>query len=297
MTVYYGTTAPETGGPGSSRCCGTSPGATPSPCPAPAAASGSRRPSARESRPWSTSRRSSATGSAPVHAPDAHGPARGAAGEAVRVAEALAAWAKVLEHQPTWTLRVIGDGPLGRSLVGKRDQMAMQGSVQFVGETPAVVAEEWAKASIALSTAEEDAVGLSLMEAQAAGVPVVAYDSPNAVREVVAEGGTGLLTATGDTDALASALLHMIENNEMRGAMGHAAVEAAERFRRPAPWDDLLAALDADRRSGRRAEERARRVAAHALVSGVFGGRPPSPPPSRRARSTPGSWRRPRNAC
>ncbi len=187
------------------------------------------------------------------------------------VAEALAAWAKVLEHQPTWTLRVIGDGPLGRSLVGKRDQMAMQGSVQFVGETPAVVAEEWAKASIALSTEEEeDAVGLSLMEAQAAGVPVVAYDSPNAVREVVAEGGTGLLTATGDTDALASALLHMIENNEMRGAMGHAAVEAAERFRRPAPWDDLLAALDADRRSGRRAEERARRVAAHALVSGVF---------------------------
>ncbi len=52
------------------------------------------------------------------------------------VAEALSAWARVLEHRPTWTLRIIGDGPLARSLVGKRDQMALQGSVQFVGRRP-----------------------------------------------------------------------------------------------------------------------------------------------------------------
>ncbi|MFE9701992.1 stealth conserved region 3 domain-containing protein [Streptomyces sp. NPDC005930] len=187
------------------------------------------------------------------------------------VAEALAAWSKVLEYHPSWTLRVIGDGPQGRSLVGKRDQMALQGSVQFIGEAPAVMAEEWAKASIALSTAEEDAVGLSLMEAQAAGVPVVCYDSPTAAREVVSEGRTGLLTTAGDTDALVSALLHMIENTEMRWSMGHAAVEAAEWYRRPALWDDLFVTLDADRRSGRRAEQRAWRVAAHSLAAGVFG--------------------------
>ncbi|MEU2554040.1 stealth conserved region 3 domain-containing protein [Streptomyces sp. NPDC013313] len=187
------------------------------------------------------------------------------------VAEALAAWSRVLEYHPSWSLRVIGDGPLSRSLVGKRDQMALQGSVQFIGEAPAVIAEEWAKASIALSTAEEDAVGLSLMEAQAAGVPVVAYDCPNAAREVVSESHTGLLATHGDTEALASALLHMIENNEMRWSMGHAAVEQAQRFSQPAPWDDLFAALEDDRRSGRRAEQKARRVAAHSLASGVFG--------------------------
>ncbi|GHF95064.1 stealth conserved region 3 domain-containing protein [Streptomyces albogriseolus] len=273
MTVYYGTTAPETGGPRVepllrhiTRCDAVA------------------LPRAR-SREWFTETFGQGVPplvDAPPFLDDGFRPRSTLQTRMVLlvarlekqsgVAEALSAWARVLEHRPTWTLRIIGDGPLARSLVGKRDQMALQGSVQFVGEAPAVVAEEWAKASIALSTAEEDAVGLSLMEAQAAGVPVVAYDSPNAVREVVAEGRTGLLTATGDTEALASALLHMIDNSEMRAAMGDAAVEAAERFRRPAPWDDLFTALDADRRSGRRAEERARRVAAHALVSGVFGG-------------------------
>ncbi|MFC3574730.1 stealth conserved region 3 domain-containing protein [Streptomyces yaanensis] len=187
------------------------------------------------------------------------------------VAQALAAWAQVSPLHPTWTLRVIGDGPLGRSLTGRRDQLGLHSSVQFVGEAPPVLAEEWAKASIALSTAREDALGLSLREAQAAGVPVVAYDCPNAPREVVYEGHTGLLATPDDTDALVAALLNMMENAEMRWSMGNAAVEAAQRFRPTDQWDQLFAALDADRAAGRRAELKAERVAAHALVSGVTG--------------------------
>ncbi|MFF0788882.1 stealth conserved region 3 domain-containing protein [Streptomyces spiralis] len=272
MTVYYGLTAPEVGGPRVEPLLHDIPR-----CDAVAL------PRAR-SREWFTE----TFGSGTPHL--AHVPPVLAEGFRPRstletrmvllvarlekqsgVAEALTAWSRVLEYHPGWSLRVIGDGPLGRSLVGRRDQMALQGSVQFTGEAPAVIAEEWAKASIALSTAEEDAVGLSLMEAQAAGVPVVAYDSPNAAREVVSEGRTGLLTTPGDTEALASALLHLIENNEMRWSMGHAAAEAAQWFHPAGQWDELFAVLQDDRQSGRRAEQKARRVAGYSLASGAFG--------------------------
>ncbi|MFD5537877.1 stealth conserved region 3 domain-containing protein [Streptomyces sp. NPDC127079] len=187
------------------------------------------------------------------------------------IADALAAWARVSPLHPTWVLRVVGDGPLGNRLTGHRDQLGLHGTVQFVGEAPPSLAEEWAKASIALSTATEDAVGLALREAQAAGVPVLAYDSPHAPREIVHEGRTGLLTTPGDTEALAAALLDMIENTEMRLGMGNLAAEAALRFRAGDQWDGLLTTLEADRASGRRAALKAERIAAHAMIAGAGG--------------------------
>ncbi|MEU9978078.1 stealth conserved region 3 domain-containing protein [Streptomyces sp. NPDC051014] len=187
------------------------------------------------------------------------------------IADALTAWARVSPLHPTWVLRILGDGPLGSRLTGRRDQLGLHGTVQFVGEAPAGLAEEWAKAGIALSTATEDAVGLALREAQAAGVPVLAYDSPHAPREIVHEGRTGLLTTPGDTDALAGALLSLIEDADTRHGMGRLAAEAALRFFPGDRWDTLFAALEADRADGRRAALKAERTAAHALVAGAGG--------------------------
>ncbi|MFD8915325.1 stealth conserved region 3 domain-containing protein [Streptomyces sp. NPDC059575] len=187
------------------------------------------------------------------------------------IAQALAAWARISPLHPTWTLRVIGDGPLERELKGRRDQLGLHSSVQFVGEASSDLSEEWAKASIALSTADEDVLGLFLMEAQTAGVPVVAHDCPNAPREVVKDGRTGLLVTPGDTDALTAALLHLIENPEIRRTMGAAAAETRADFRPTRRWDRLFAGLEEDRASGRRAVRKAERVAAHSLASGATG--------------------------
>ncbi|MFJ3309739.1 stealth conserved region 3 domain-containing protein [Streptomyces sp. NPDC086549] len=187
------------------------------------------------------------------------------------IAQALAAWAKIGPQHPTWTLRIIGDGPLGKELRARRDELGLHSSVQFVGEAPADLSEEWAKASIALSTATEDALGLFLMQAHAAGVPVVAYDSPTAPREVVQKGRTGLLVTPGDTDALALALLEMIENTEIRWSMGAEAAETAAGFRYNRNFDRLFASLEEDRVSGRRAVRKAARIAAHSLTSGSGG--------------------------
>ncbi|MFE1272343.1 stealth conserved region 3 domain-containing protein [Streptomyces sp. NPDC058758] len=186
---------------------------------------------------------------------------------------ALAAWAKAAPLHPTWTLRILGDGPLGGTLRRRRDQLGLHGSVQLVGESTHP-SEEWAKASLALSTARTDAVGYSLMEAQAAGVPVLAQDTPGVVRELVVDGRTGLLVPADDTDLLAERLTRLMEDERLRLGLGAEAAGHAGRFApadSTAGWERLLQELAADRAAGRRARDRAARTAAQALLGGNDG--------------------------
>jgi glycosyltransferase involved in cell wall biosynthesis len=71
---------------------------------------------------------------------------------------------------------------------------------------------------------------ISILEAMAAGLPVVASDV-GGVRELVADGATGLLVPAGDPDALAAALQRLRADPELRRRLGAAGRErVAERF-------------------------------------------------------------------
>jgi glycosyltransferase involved in cell wall biosynthesis len=69
----------------------------------------------------------------------------------------------------------------------------------------------------------KEAWGMSFLEAQGAGLPVVAGRG-GGVPGVVADGETGLLTPEGDADAFAGAVRVMLENPARRIAMGEAAM-------------------------------------------------------------------------
>lgn len=63
----------------------------------------------------------------------------------------------------------------------------------------------------AFSTTPDEGLGIALIEAMAAGVPIVASDVP-ACREVLDDGALGLLAPPGDPAALAQAILAVREN-------------------------------------------------------------------------------------
>jgi 1,4-alpha-glucan branching enzyme len=73
--------------------------------------------------------------------------------------------------------------------------------------------------------------GLTPAEAQASGVPVVAFRT-TAVPEVVRDGQTGLLVRPGDVEGLAEALIKLLSDEEKRAAMGkRARAHVEEEFR------------------------------------------------------------------
>jgi L-malate glycosyltransferase len=79
-----------------------------------------------------------------------------------------------------------------------------------------------------VSASRSEAFGLAMAEALVCGVPVVATSTDGA-REVVEDGLDGLLVPVGDADALATALVSLLEDERRRGEFSARARESARR--------------------------------------------------------------------
>ncbi|WP_149829585.1 stealth conserved region 3 domain-containing protein [Streptomyces tailanensis] len=202
--------------------------------------------------------------------------------------QAIDAWALIAPYHPTWTLRIFGDGPLSGALRRQINQLGLHDSIQLNGNSPHL-AEEWAKASIALMTSKNEAFPLVLMEAQAAGVPVLSYDCPNGPREIILDGQTGILVPPGDVEALAQRLNQLMSDDALRHHLGANAAEAIHRFDPPlvtARWEKLFQELADFRDRGDRAAAKADRQSLHAVFSGPDGAATPAAPaPASQSRS------------
>jgi glycosyltransferase involved in cell wall biosynthesis len=78
-------------------------------------------------------------------------------------------------------------------------------------------------------------------------VPVVSFDCPHGPREIVRDGHNGFLVPPGRPAALAEALCRLIEDRELRVALGAGAARTAADYDLDtigARWDALLARLD-----------------------------------------------------
>jgi phosphatidylinositol alpha-mannosyltransferase len=85
-----------------------------------------------------------------------------------------------------------------------------------------------------------ESFGIVLVEAMAAGLPVVASDIPG-YREVVRDGREGLLVPPSDPVALAVALREVLDDAHLAARLGAAGRVRAERY----SWDAVAAAIEA----------------------------------------------------
>jgi len=136
----------------------------------------------------------------------------------------LRAFARLPQNQST-QLILVGDGPLKGALQREADALGIRGQVRFLGireDVPDILA---ASDIFALSS---DAEGnpLALMEAMAAGLPVVAT-AVGGVRELLTHGRDGFVVQPRNTDSLAAALSRLIGSPEQRQSMGRDAESKA----------------------------------------------------------------------
>ncbi len=109
----------------------------------------------------------------------------------MRPGDKLASYALIketLEHMihPDWRLDIAGDGPARDDVCALMTPFGDR--VRFLGELGKdALAQRYAQASLLLWPGVNEAFGMSYLEAQAAGLPVVAQDRPG-VRDVLAPG-------------------------------------------------------------------------------------------------------------
>jgi len=121
-----------------------------------------------------------------------------------------------------WTLTVIGDGPVRQEV---RALFARFGDkrIEWLGELPPEAVRNVLRASsIYVWPGIGEAYGIAYMEAQAAGLPVIAQKVAG-VPEVVQDGTTGVLTMADDIKAYASAISGMLSDGTACAEMGMAA--------------------------------------------------------------------------
>ena len=99
-------------------------------------------------------------------------------------------------------------------LVRLIDELGLGGRVQMLGRRTDV-AEILTCMDVFVSASRSEAFGLALVEAMAAGVPVVATATEGA-REVVEDGATGSIVPVGDADALALAVGQLLASAGQR---------------------------------------------------------------------------------
>lgn len=134
----------------------------------------------------------------------------------------IAAMPKILAEQPAAHLYLIGDGPCREKLVAEVERRGLGKSVRIIGHLSSILAKLYSTADVVVHTAAAEAFPINIAEAQAAGTPVVAYRAGSNA-EIIQDEATGFLVDPGSSDALATAVLRLIEDPELRHSMGEAA--------------------------------------------------------------------------
>lgn len=139
----------------------------------------------------------------------------------------LRAFARLRADAPRAALVVVGDGALRAALEAEAAALGIAEAVRLLGDRDDVAALLPGFDVFALSSRSEG-YSMALLEACAAGLPIVATDV-GGNREIVRDGVNGWLVAAGDADGLGDALSSLLRDPAMASAMGRAGREWALR--------------------------------------------------------------------
>ncbi len=132
--------------------------------------------------------------------------------------------------QQNWRLTIAGDGPARAEVAQALSPLGLE-RVNFLGQVDeADMPGIYAAADLFLWPAAGESYGMAMLEAQAAGLPVIAGRG-RGVAEVVRDGETGFLTPNGDGEAFISVTDFLIADATARHKLGDAAAKFVRQSR------------------------------------------------------------------
>jgi L-malate glycosyltransferase len=156
-------------------------------------------------------------------------------------AAAIRTLARVIRKLPQAKLLLVGEGPEMPKIKDAVAQYGLAERVHFLGlrtDVPRLLAA----ADVFLLTSISEGIPVTVIEAMAAGLPIVST-RVGGVSEVVLDGNTGLLSESGDDMGLAQHILHLADNPGERCRLGQEGRKRAEQQFSAVQMDRGYAAL------------------------------------------------------
>jgi len=149
---------------------------------------------------------------------------------------------KILHELHDTELIIVGEGPLLGDLEELVKKLNIAHSVKFTGFIEEKLKPFYYNASdvfVLPSTATSESFGIVNLEAMACGVPVVA-SRIGGIPDVIQDGQVGILFPPGDSNALADAIIYLLQNERVREKMGNNAKERTKYYN----WDNIAYELE-----------------------------------------------------
>ncbi len=152
--------------------------------------------------------------------------------------------------RPDLRLTIAGGGEEEAALTALAKREGVADRITFLGSTPHAECLELIRNARIFAipcrtspSGDRDGIPVVLMEAMAAGRPVIA-GRLESIAELVEDGTSGLLVPPDDVDALAAALARLVDDADLRRRMGLAGrARVEEEFSDAINWDRLEAAI------------------------------------------------------
>lgn len=122
----------------------------------------------------------------------------------------LEAMRKVVDSKPAAQLLIIGDGSLKEELINQVVSLGLKENVVFLGSL-VDTAKPLSLIDVFVLPSLKEGLGISILEAQAAGVPVVASDV-GGIYTIIKDNKNGFLVPPRDSLSLAAAIIKLIDN-------------------------------------------------------------------------------------
>ena len=151
-------------------------------------------------------------------------------------------WHALGDQKDGWTLDVIGNGPLRETLQRQVEQSGLQESVRLLPPTNHIHSA-YQEASIFVMTSRYEGLPMVLLEAQAHGLPIVAFACQCGPRDVITDGMDGFLIEGRDEIRFAGRLSQLIHDEKLRMEMGAKSFESSKKYAEETimrQWEDLL---------------------------------------------------------
>ena len=139
-------------------------------------------------------------------------------------------------------LLILGAGEKKEELISLAQSLHLQDDVIFLGmqENPFKFMR---KSEVFCLASRYEGLGNVILEAMALGVPVVVTDCPSGPAEIVENGKYGILVPSENADALAEALIRVLEGNKLRAGLSELSLKRAKDFDLETSmkqWEDVI---------------------------------------------------------